>query len=292
MPTVLNKNTPDQDVPSIVPIRNYFRWIGLGVVVILAFSLISSFVNAPMEYSVIPEYLFSPIILNGVVNTIVLTITCMVLAIILGVIFALMAQSSSVGLRTAARAYTWFFRAVPVLVQLLIWFNLAIIFPVISVPGLFSVSTNHVITPFLAAVLGLGIAEGAYMAEIVRSGLLSVGSGQREAAQAIGLTKSQTIRRIVLPQALRIIIPPTGNQAIGMLKYTSLAYTVGFAELLKSASVIYQTNLLVIELLFVASIWYLFLTTIMMIGQHFLEQRFGRGFAAKGTNVRTQNEGK
>ncbi|TWH01752.1 amino acid ABC transporter membrane protein (PAAT family) [Nocardioides sp. J9] len=279
------------DASKIVPTRKYGQWVSLAVLIAVIALLVSAFAKADIDYGLIPEYIFDPLIVTGVVNTIKLTVVCMAVGVALGTVFAIMGQSSNLFLRTVAGLYRWLFRAVPVLVQLLIWFNLGIIFQTISIPGVFSVQTNEFITPWVAAVLGLGIAEGAYMSEIVRGGLISVGNGQREAAQAVGMTGAMTMRRVVLPQALRVIIPPTGNEAIGMLKFTSLAYIVSYSELLSSATRVYQTNLKVMELLFVASIWYIALTTLLMIGQYFLERRFGRGFAASKVKTKTATRG-
>jgi polar amino acid transport system permease protein len=170
-----------------------------------------------------------------------------------------------------------------VLVQLIFWFNLASLYPILKLglpfggPAIGAWKANTVITPFLAALLGLGLNEGAYMAEIVRGGILGVDQGQTEAAKALGFTPVMTMRRIVLPQAMRMIIPPTGNQTIGMLKYTSLASVVSVAELLQSAQAIYNRTFETIPLLIVASLWYLFLTTVLSIGQHYVERHYARG---------------
>jgi polar amino acid transport system permease protein len=175
---------------------------------------------------------------------------------------------------TVSWFYIWLFRGTPVLVQLLIWYNLALVFPT-----MFGHSTSDIMTPFVAALLGLGINEGAYMAEIVRAGIGSVDHGQTEAAHALGMTSGQTLRRVVLPQAMRVIIPPTGNEFINMLKTSSLAYTIQYSELLLSAVSIYTRNLQVIELLFTVSLWYLLLTSVFSIGQYYVERRFARGAA-------------
>jgi polar amino acid transport system permease protein len=172
--------------------------------------------------------------------------------------------------------YVWFFRGTPVLVQLLLWYNLAYIFPILNL-GFYKDEMNDVMTPFLAALLGLGLNEGAYMSEIVRAGINSVDEGQTEASHALGMTNSQNMRRIVLPQAMRVIVPPTGNEYINMLKTSSLAYAVQYQELMKAATDISSTTLAIMEMLFVASIWYLVLTTVFSIGQYYLERRFSRG---------------
>jgi polar amino acid transport system permease protein len=169
-----------------------------------------------------------------------------------------------------------------VLVQLLFWNFIAALYPHISIgipfgPEFFSIDANKAITPFVAAILGLGLNEGAYMSEIVRAGILSVDEGQTDAAQALGMTRLQTMRRIVLPQAMRIIIPPTGNETISMLKTSSLVSVIAYTELLYTVQLIYAQNYKQIPLLLVASLWYLIVTTLLSIGQYYLERRFGRG---------------
>jgi polar amino acid transport system permease protein len=194
------------------------------------------------------------------------------MGIALGVAFAVMRLSRNPVTSTVSWFYIWLFRGTPVLVQLLIWYNLALVFPT-----MFGHSTSDIMTPFVAALLGLGINEGAYMAEIVRAGIASVDEGQTEASQALGMTQSQTLRRVVLPQAMRVIIPPTGNEFINMLKTSSLAYSIQYGELLLSAVSVYTRNLQVIELLFTVSLWYLVLTSVFSVGQYYLERRFARG---------------
>jgi polar amino acid transport system permease protein len=209
----------------------------------------------------------------------------MVVGVALGVAAAVMQLSDSPVLRGAAGLYTWFFRGTPLLVQLIFWFNIGLVFPVIGIgvpfggPMLVEWQANALITPFVAAALGLTINEGAYMAEIVRAGIRSVDPGQREAAEALGMSHRQILRRVVLPQAMRVIIPPTGNQFISMLKTTSMVSVIAGAELLTVAQRIYLGNFEVIALLVVASIWYVVLTSVASVGQHFLEKRFSRGEA-------------
>lgn len=223
-------------------------------------------------------------ILKGVRSTIVLSVLAQVIGVVLGVLFAVGRMSRNPTLRGTSGAYIWFFRGTPVLVQLLFWFNavpsvfktLTIAIPFTSIE-LYSTPMVSFITPFMAALLGLGLNEGAYMAEIVRAGVLSVDKGQTEAAAALGMTQRTTLRRVILPQAMRVIIPPTGNEFIAMLKTSSLATTVTYGELLRRSGDIYSTNLKVFEVLIVASIWYLALTSVASVGQYFLEKRFARG---------------
>lgn len=180
--------------------------------------------------------------------------------------------------------YVWFFRGTPVLVQLLFWYNISALYPRLSIgvpfgPDFVHGNVNPIITAFTAAILGLGLNEGAYMSEIVRAGLLSVDHGQTEAAQALGMTRGLALRRIVLPQAMRVIIPPTGNETIGMLKTTSLASTIALSELLRATQNIYSRTYQTIPLLIVASVWYITLTSVLSIGQYYLERHFARGSA-------------
>ncbi|MEU4574366.1 amino acid ABC transporter permease [Nonomuraea sp. ATR24] len=250
----------------------------------LAYTII---VNENLHWDVIVAFLFDPRILSGLLVTIALTVLSMVIGVALGVIAAVMQLSDSPVLRGAAGLYTWFFRGTPLLVQLIFWFNVGLVFPVIGIgvpfggPMLVEWQANVLITPFIAAALGLTINEGAYMAEIVRAGIRSVDPGQREAAEALGMSHRQILRRVVLPQAMRVIIPPTGNQFISMLKTTSMVSVIAGAELLTVAQRIYLGNFEVIALLVVASVWYLVLTTVASVGQHFLEKRFSRGEAGR-----------
>ncbi|MFJ5370767.1 amino acid ABC transporter permease, partial [Bosea sp. CER48] len=171
----------------------------------------------------------------------------------------------------------------PLLLQLLIWFNLALVFPTIGIPGVFAWRTIDIIGPFMATLLGLGMNQGAYTAEVVRGGILSVDQGQTEAAKAIGMTRLTTLRRIVLPQAMRVIIPPVGNEVISMVKLTSVASVIQYAEILRNAQTIYYANARVIELLIVAAGWYLLVVTLLQIGQYFLERHFSKGRGGRRT---------
>jgi polar amino acid transport system permease protein len=232
------------------------------------------------------HYLFHRLVLKGVLNTIIVSIAAQALGLVLGLVFAVGRMSRNAPARAVSTFYIWFFRGTPVLVQLFFWFNgvptvfhhLTIAVPFTHVT-LYSVPMVEFMTAFMAALLGLGLNEGAYMAEIVRAGILSVDRGQTEAASALGMTSAMTLRRIVLPQAMRVIIPPTGNEFISMLKTSSLASIVTYAELLQRTSVISSTNLKVLPLLVVASLWYLAMTSVASVGQYFLERRYNRGTA-------------
>jgi len=248
------------------------------VLIVVAFAfLINAFAHGQIAWNVVGQFFTAKAILTGLVNTIIMTICAMVLGIALGVLFAVMAMSPNPVLYGVAKFYIWFFRGTPLLLQLLLWFNLALIFPTLGVPGLFEVRTVDVISPFVATLLGLGINQGAYTAEVVRAGILSVDAGQTEAAKAIGMTRLTLLRRIVLPQAMRVIIPPVGNEVISMVKLTSVASVIQYSEILRAAQTIYYANARVMELLIVAAIWYLAVVSALSIGQYFLERYFARG---------------
>jgi polar amino acid transport system permease protein len=268
-----------------IPVRHPGRWVAAAIVLILAVALGHSVTTNPrFQWSVVGQYFFSSQVLHGGVVTLELTAIAMAIGIVLGTVLAVMRLSPNPLVGSASWLYIWFFRGTPVLVQLLFWFNIAALYPKVALgvpfgPQFVHIDANSVITPFAAAILGLGLNEGAYMAEIVRAGILSVDEGQSEAAMSLGMTRLQTMRRIVLPQAMRVIIPPTGNETISMLKTSSLASVITVTELLLSVQLIYDRTYQTIPLLLVASIWYLIVTTILSIGQYYLERYFGRGTA-------------
>lgn len=265
---------------TLVPRRHYGRMIGAAVVCAALAAIVHAFAVGQIEWNYVAEFLTVPAIMSGLVNTVVMALLAMVLGIVLGVIFAIMRLSHNPVLSVTALGYVWLFRAIPALLQLLLWFNLALVFPTISIPGIFSVPTVAVMTPFVAALLGLGIQQGAFTAEVVRAGLLSVDQGQYEAAQTIGMTRLKMLRRIIMPQAMRVIVPPVGNEFIGMVKLTSLASVIQYAEILHSAQNIYYANSRVIELLIVASIWYLLVVTILSLIQGRVEKYYSKGVAS------------
>ncbi len=254
-----------------------------AIVALIAASLIRSAIDNPnFKWSVVGDYLFDQQVLDGVVKTIELTLLAMAIGIVLGVILAVMRLSPNGLIRGSSWFYIWIFRGTPVLIQILFWNFIAALYPTIDLgipfgPSFIHLNANDFITPFIAGMLALGLNEGAYMAEIVRAGIISVDEGQTEASTALGMTRMQTLRRIVLPQAMRVIIPPTGNETISMLKYTSLVSVIAVLELTYVVQLIYAQNFLQIPLLLVASIWYLAMTTVLSIGQFFLERHFGRG---------------
>lgn len=262
---------------QIVAPRHYGRWLAAFAILAILLFVVKAFADGQIAWRVVGQFFTAPAIMTGLVNTIVMTVCAMILGIALGVLFAVLAMSPNPVLKGVAVFYIWFFRGTPLILQLLLWFNLALVFPRLGIPDVFSVRTVEVITPFVATLLGLGINQGAYTAEVVRSGILSVDTGQTEAAQAIGMTRLTTLRRIVMPQAMRVIIPPVGNEVISMVKLTSIASVIQYSEILRNAQTIYYANNFVIEMLFVAAIWYLAVVTVLSIGQHFLERYFAKG---------------
>jgi polar amino acid transport system permease protein len=257
--------------------------VAAAIVLIVALALVRSVVDNPrFEWGVVGEYLFDGRILHGLRVTIELTAIAMGIGIVLGVLLAVMRLSPNWLVSGASSFYIWFFRGTPVLVQLLFWYNIAALYPKIGLgvpfgPSLVHADANTLITPFAAAILGLGLNEGAYMAEIVRAGIISVDPGQADAAQSLGMTRLQTMRRIVLPQAMRVIIPPTGNETISMLKTSSLASVIVVTELLYAGQLIYSVNFKTIPLLITVSIWYIVCTSVLYVGQYYLERYYGRG---------------
>jgi polar amino acid transport system permease protein len=261
-------------------------------VLIVAASIVRAIVtNKNFEWGTVGSFLFDSRVLHGVLVTIELTVLAMVIGIVLGVILAVMRQSPNPLVSGAAWLYIWFFRGTPLLLQIYFWYFISSLFPTIALGIPFTHvylvhgSANSIVTKFVAALIGLGLNEGAYMAEIVRAGFLSVPEGQTEAAQSLGLNRLQVMRLIVLPQAMRVIIPPTGNETISMLKNTSLVSVIAYTELLYTVQEIYDVNYATIPLLIVASIWYLAMTSVLYVGQHFIERHYGRGFsrAQRGT---------
>jgi polar amino acid transport system permease protein len=253
------------------------------VLLVVAVVVNSMATNSRFQWSIVRHYLFSPRILRGLELTLELTVVAMAIGIVLGVVLAVMRLSPNPLVSSASWVYIWIFRGTPVFVQILFWYNITALYPRLGLgipfggPVFVHVNANTLITPFVAGILALGLNEAAYMAEIVRAGILSVDEGQTEAAYALGMTRLKTLRRIVLPQAMRVIVPPTGNETISMLKTSSLVSAIAVTELLYSAQLIYSVNYRTIQLLIVASIWYLVVTTVLSIGQYYVERRFRRG---------------
>ena len=272
---------PHADEP-IVRLRHPWRWVAVVVIGLYLAEVLWFFATSDaMRWDLVRGYLFEESVMRGLWMTVKLTVTAMVVGILLGTVVAVMRTSENPVLRGVAGGYVWLFRGTPILVQLLFWFFLGSVMPEVTFgipfgPELVIGRTSDVITPFMAAILGLGLNEGAYMAEIVRAGIGSVDRGQTEAAQALGMGPFTTYRRIVLPQAARVIVPPTANEVISMLKLTSLVLVIGLADLTTTVQLIYGRNFQQIPLLVVASIWYLVLTTILTVLQGRLERRLGR----------------
>jgi polar amino acid transport system permease protein len=279
---VVQKERRPQPIQA-VPVRHPGRWLAVAVLAVLAAMFVNTVLtNDRFRWPVVGEYLFAPPVLNGLRNTLILTALSMLIGIVGGIALAIMRLSPNPILSGVSAVYIWLFRGTPLIAQLLFWNFLAALYPRLALgvpfgPEFISFDTNQLINQFAACLLGLGLNEAAYMAEIVRGGLLSVDEGQSEAAGALGMTRAQTLRRIVLPQAMRVIIPPTGNETISMLKTTSLVVVIGYFELLTSVQRIYSTTFQTIPLLIVAAIWYLALTSVLSVGQMFVERRFGRG---------------
>ena len=266
-----------------VPVRHPGRWVAAVVLLVLVAMFVHGLItNAAWKWGTVGQYLFSSQVLDGLLLTIVLTIAAMLIGIVLGIIVAIMRLSTNPIVAGIAWLYAWFFRGTPVLVQIVFWSFIGLLYryPGLGIPfGHVFVyfDANQLIPVFVGVMLGLGLNEAAYMSEIVRAGILSVDEGQTEAAEALGMTRMKVLRRIVLPQAMRIIIPPTGNEVISMLKTTSLATIVAVHELFGVVQFIYGNNFQQIPLLVVASLWYLAFTSVLSIGQYYIERYYSRG---------------
>src|SRR5919201_661609 len=272
------------DEIKAIPVRHPGRWVAAAIVLYLAIAIANSMAaNSRFEWGIIGHYFRSSRVLHGMLVSLELTAASMAIGIVLGVVLAVMRLSPNPLVSGASWVYIWLFRGTPVLVQILFWFNIAAIYPSFAIglpfggPQVAHINATTAITPFVAGILALGLNEAAYYSEIVRAGIISVEEGQTEAAQSLGMTRLLTMRRVVLPQAMRVIIPPTGNETISMLKTSSLVSVIAVTELLYSVQQIYAVNYRTIPLLVVASIWYLIVTTVLSIGQFYLERYFGRG---------------
>jgi polar amino acid transport system permease protein len=268
---------PSPEAIKAIPVRHWGRWVSGVIVVALLVALIFAFSQGNIMWSTVGDQLFVSSVVQGAGRTLLISVLAMVVGVVLGVVLAVMRLSKNPVTSSVAWLYIWFFRGTPVYVQLLLWFNLALIFPVLNLGPIYKNEMTDVMTPFMCALLGLGLNEAAYMAEICRAGLLAVDEGQTEAAHALGMSHTKTLRRIVIPQAMRVIVPPTGNEFINMLKTSSLVYAVTYNELLRSTSAIGSTSYAVMEMLFVASIWYLAMTSVFSVFQYYLERYYARG---------------
>ncbi|MFC4493666.1 amino acid ABC transporter permease [Streptomyces ovatisporus] len=268
--------TPPEAIKAI-PVRHYGRYVSAAVVLVLLGLIVKAFADADLTWGSVGEFFFNDQIMEGVKNTLVVSVLSMLMGLVLGVVLAVMRMSKNPVTSSVAWGYIWFFRGTPVYVQLLLWFNLALIFPVLNLGPIYKDEMTDVMTPFMAALLGLGLNEAAYMAEICRAGIQSVDEGQTEASQALGMTNGQNMRRIVLPQAMRVIVPPTGNEFINLLKTSALCAVVQYEEVLRKSQNIGNNSGAVVEMLFVATLWFLVITTVFSIGQFYLERHYARG---------------
>ena len=277
---------PPEEIRA-VPVRHPGRWVGAVVVAFLAYALAVSLVkNKRWQWSIVRHFFAWPTILDGLVTTLELTAAAMAIGIGGGILLAVMRLSPNPLVSGASWLYIWFFRGTPVLVQILFWAYISSVYPSFAIGIPLGPQFGHVsvafISGFVAGVFALGFNEAAYMAEIVRAGIISVDKGQTEAAQSLGMTRLQTIRRIVLPQAMPVIIPPTGNETISMLKSTALVSVIAEVDLLYAAQIIYSANYKILQLLVVASLWYLIVTSVLYVGQYYLERHYLRGGAGQG----------
>ncbi|MFF3490159.1 amino acid ABC transporter permease [Streptomyces sp. NPDC002795] len=278
---------------TVVPIRHYARWVAAAAVLVIVAQFAHGLLTNPVwEWNVFRDYVLSETIVQAVWVTLQLTAYATVLGFLLGTVLAFMRLSQSPVLQTVAWTYIWIFRSIPMIVQLVFWFNLSALYKELGLgipfgPVFWSVDSNSLIGTIGAAIIGLTLHQAAYAAEIVRGGVISVDRGQLEAAAALGIPRLRQVRRIVLPQAMRAILPTAGNEVIGLLKGTSVVYVMSIGELFYQAQVIYGRNGRVIPLLLVATAWYVVLTSLLSIAQHYVERRYARGAAPKPLRVRT-----
>lgn len=277
-------NTHEIKLIKAIPVRHYGRWVtAVCLVVLAAMGIHGLITNEVYHWDLVIPMLFTKEIFHAIMWTLILTISSMVIGIVLAVILAIMRRSSNPVMRVVSTVYIWFFRGTPIYTQLIFWGLIGVLYPKISLgipfgPEFFTFRTYDLFTATVAAILGLGLNEAAYLSEIMRSGLNSVDKGQEEAAQALGMNPRTILVRIIVPQAMRVIVPPTGNEAISMLKTTSLVTAVPFSlELTKVATDYGSQTLMPIPFLVVAAIWYLLITSILMLGQSRLEAYYGRG---------------
>ncbi|MGN5630663.1 amino acid ABC transporter permease [Streptomyces sp. AC154] len=259
----------------IVPARRTGQWAAaVAVLVLLALALNSVIRNDAFQWDVVGDYFLTTAVLRGLWLTLWLTALVMVLGFALGTLLAVLRLSANRVLQAVGWGYVWLFRSTPILVQLLFWFNIGALYPEIL-----GVRTVNLLGPVTVAVIGLTLHEAAYAAEVVRGGILSVERGQLEAAQSLGLGPWRRLRRIVLPQAMRSIVPPAGNMLIGTLKGTSIVSIIAVQDLLYSVQLVYHRTYQVIPLLLVATLWYVVVTSVLSIGQHYVERHYARGSA-------------
>jgi polar amino acid transport system permease protein len=303
MSETTTRPAPPEEIKA-VPVRHPGRWIGTVVIAVLVAMFIHMLATNPVfQWSFMFDNMFTPPVLRGVRTTLIMTVLAMVIGVVLGIVLAVMRLSPNPVLSGAAWVFIWFFRAIPRYVLLFFIANLGALYGTYEIGfpfdqqlmdllgfeadwRFFGLDGNQIFTGFTAGLLGLALSEGAYMAEIVRAGIQSVDPGQAEAASALGMSRAKTMRRIVLPQAMRVIIPPTGNETIAMLKDTSLLIAVPVStELSFQLRAIGARTFQIIPMAVAAILWYLALTSVLMVGQYFLEKRFSRGFGSKDTRA-------
>jgi polar amino acid transport system permease protein len=294
---------------TAVPVRHPGRWVATVVLAIVAAMFIHMLVtNDAFQWRFMLDNMFRPPVIEGVRTSLTLTVLAMIIGVALGIVIAMMRLSPNPILSGAAWLYTWFFRAVPRIVLLILFGNLGILyaryefglpfdrqlgnlFGIDLNARLFGLDARTILTGFMAGLLGLALSEAAYMAEIVRAGMKAVDPGQQEAASALGMGRGPTLRRIVLPQAMRVIVPPTGNETIAMLKDTSLvAFVPVTNELFFQLQAIGARTFQVFPMLVAACLWYLAMTSVLMVGQFYVERYFSRGFGTKQAKARAQAE--
>ncbi len=262
--------------------RHPMRWVSMGIILVLLAMLVRTLLtNERFQWSVVRQYFTSEAILSGLGMTLYLTGVSMVIGVVVGVALALMRLSRDPITRGVAGAYVWFFRGTPILVQILFFYNISALYPQISIgipfgPSFISGNVNSILTPFLAAIIALGLNEAAFMSEIIKAGILSVPAGQTEAGKSLGMSPARIFARVILPQAMRFIVPPSANQVIAMLKNTSIVSVIALQELLYSAQIVYTRDFNPIPLLIVASLWYLIVTTVMTWIQTRIEAHYSR----------------
>ncbi|MGY1642121.1 amino acid ABC transporter permease [Geodermatophilus sp. SYSU D00703] len=302
-PDTTARPAPPENIRA-VPVRHPGRWIATAVIAVLAAMFVHMLATNPVfQWDFMLDNMFAPPVLRGARTTLIMTVLAMVLGVLLGIVLAVMRLSPNPVVSGAAWAYIWLFRAVPRIVLLFFIANLGALYATYEIGfpfdrqlmdlfgfdadlRLFGLNGNQIFAGFTAGLLGLALSEGAYMAEIVRAGIQSVDPGQAEAASALGLSRGKTMRRIVLPQAMRVIIPPTGNETIAMLKDTSLLIAVPVtSELNFQLRAIGSRTFQIIPMAVASILWYLALTSLLMVGQYFLEKRFSRGFGARETRA-------
>ncbi|MEU6478391.1 amino acid ABC transporter permease [Streptomyces sp. NPDC047017] len=280
----IDKTAGPEDTPSAgpqaikaIPVRHYGRYVTALIAIAVLFAIVYAFGQGKINWHAVPDYFFDDRIMTGVGKTLLLTVLSMLIGIVGGIGLAVMRLSKNPVTSAIAWFYIWFFRGTPVLVQLFLWFNLGLVFEYVNLMPFYKDYWSNFMTPLLTALLGLGLNEAAYMAEICRAGLLAVDEGQTEAAHALGMSHGRTLRRIVIPQAMRVIVPPTGNEVINMLKTTSLVAAVQYPELFRYAQDIGQVSGAPVEMYFLAAAWYLIMTSVLSVGQYYIERYYARG---------------